>query len=358
MSLFSLGAGVESKQVVLPAGTHPYALRYPVYFGNRFSIPPGNPLTQEGVALGRLLFYEPKLSATNRLSCGSCHQQQLAFTDGKAFSRGVDGTLTRRNAMSLANLLWVRNLFWDGRAKSLEAQAVVPLTDGHEMGQSLDKSAGKLSATRLYPPLFQAVFGSPDITGERIVKALAQFERTLISADSRYDHYLAGKTTLSGPEQQGLTLFMTNPEPAKGIRGANCSHCHGGPKLFIELFHNNGLDSLPLDKGREQVTKQSIDRGRFRVPTLRNIALTAPYMHDGRFQTLEQVLDHYSEHIQESATLSSFIREAANQPGRLGLQLSRPEKKALIAFLHTLTDSTFRSDPRFSNPHPVKQNPE
>ncbi|MBD0260868.1 MAG: c-type cytochrome, partial [Cytophagales bacterium] len=257
-----------------------------------------------------------------------------------------------RNAMSLVNLLWVRNLFWDGRAGSLEAQAVVPLTDPHEMGQSLEASARKLAATDLYPPLFRAAFQTDSIRGEHIAKALAQFERTLISADAPYDRYLAGKATLSPLEMRGLALFTAAPNPGKGIRGANCAHCHGGPRTMVELFHNNGLDRLPADPGRETLTGRVADQGRFRVPTLRNIALTAPYMHDGRFATLAQVLDHYSDHLQESSNLSTFLRETNRDAGHPGLRLTPPEKAALLAFLQTLTDSTFIRDPRFANPHP------
>lgn len=330
--------------------TDPYPLQYPSYFGGRFTIPEDNPLTKEGVHLGRLLFYEPKLSKENKITCGTCHQQKLAFTDGKSFSEGVDGTLTKRSSMSLVNLLWVRNFFWDGRVNSLEAQAIVPLTDAHEMGQSLEDAASKLKATTLYPELFRKAFGASEITGDLILKSLAQFERTLISADAPYDKYLTGSYTLTEEELKGMKLFMTTPSPERNIRGGNCGHCHGTPKLFSELFHNNGLDSIPKDPGRMEFTNQSIDEGRFRVPTLRNIALTAPYMHDGRFKTLEEVLNHYNEHIQQSATLSPFIANATNEAGGKSLMLTEPEKKEIIAFLHTLTDSTFINNPEFSDP--------
>jgi len=323
---------------------------YPSYFGNRINIPADNPLTEEGVQLGRLLFYETKLSANNGISCAHCHQQKRAFTDGLAFSTGVDGTLTARNSMSLANLLWVRNFFWDGRAQGLEAQAQTPLTDAHEMGQSLAASAQKLQKTKSYPPLFNKAFGTTVITGDHILKALAQFERTLISANSKYDQYLRGAYQPTAAELNGINLFFTNPNPAANVRGAACGHCHGGPKTFSELFHNNGLDSVPKDEGRAAITGQSIDKGRFRVATLRNIALTAPYMHDGRFTTLEAVVDHYNEHVQQSPTLSVFLQK--NQGGMSGSQLglTASEKKDLIAFLHLLTDTSFITDKRFSNP--------
>jgi cytochrome c peroxidase len=253
--------------------------------------------------------------------------------------------------MSLVNLLWGREFFWDGRAGSLEEQAVTPLTDQHEMGQSLGRSAEKLRRTSEYPDLFKAAFGSDSITGQRIVKAIAQFERTLISANSPYDRYLEGRYRPTVEESNGMALFSNNPSPERNIRGAGCAHCHGGPKTFMGLFHNNGLDSLPKDEGREAVTGQSADRGRFRVPTLRNIALTAPYMHDGRFATLDEVLDHYNEHIQNTPLLSPVLRDVSNVAEGKTLGLTVQEKQSIIAFLRMLTDSSFINDARFSNPH-------
>ncbi len=234
-------------------------------------------------------------------------------------------------------------------ASGLEEQAITPLTAPHEMGQSLQTSAYKLSRTRPYPILFKEVFGSDTISGERIIKAIAQFERTLVSAGSRYDKYLQGRYQPTPREAAGMKLFMAESQPPNATtRGAGCGHCHGGPKTFIELYHNNGLDSLPTDAGRENVTGMEADRGRFRVPTLRNIALTAPYMHDGRFKTLEEVIDHYSEHIQPGPTLSTLLQANA---ATHGLHLAPQEKKDILLFLDMLTDSTFINDPRFSDPH-------
>ncbi|HEY6899099.1 MAG TPA: cytochrome c peroxidase [Puia sp.] len=332
--LFLLLAGF----FVLPAPT-PYPLKYPTYFGNRVNLRPDNPLTVEGVRLGRFLFYEKRLSRGNVISCASCHRQSLAFTDGRAFSQGFDGVPTKRNSMSLANVLWVRNFFWDGRAGSLEEQAVVPLTDAHEMGQSLDSSVAKLQADERYVRLFEAAFGAGGVTGERIVKGLTQFERTLISADAPYDKYIRGDYQLTASERRGLELFFGS---------AGCGRCHGGPKVFNETYHNNGLDRVFKDSGREVVTGMAYDRGRFRVVTLRNVELTAPYMHDGRFGSLSEVIDHYNEHVEGGPTLSPSLRDSAGRPIRLGLTAG--EKKDLLAFLHTLTDSTFIKDPRFSEP--------
>jgi len=333
------GATLLSAFVVRSFSPTPYKVSYPSYFGNRTNFSDDNPLTVEGVALGRRLFYEKRLSRTSTISCATCHQQAKAFTDGRAFSVGFDGTRTRRNSMSLANLLWVRNFFWDGRASSLEAQAVVPLTDPHEMGQSMDSSVAKLRAGGFYDPLFERAFGPGGITADRIVRALGQFERTLISANAPYDKYIRGEYQLRGEERAGLLLFFGR---------ANCGNCHGGPKTFDETYQNNGLDRKPGDPGRAGITGMEYDRGRFRVVTLRNIALTGPYMHDGRFSTLEQVIDHYNEHVEPGETLSPTLRDTSSMPVRL--RLSAREKGELLSFLRTLTDSAFVTDKKFADP--------
>ncbi len=333
-----------------PTQTGPYPLAIPFKFGPGFKIPEDNPLTYEGIELGRMLFYDKKLSKDNSISCSSCHQQSLAFTDGKDFSNGVKGAKTRRSSMSLANLLWKFKFFWDGRATSLEEQALMPIQDSLEMHLPLEEAVKKLQATGQYPKLFNTVFGSDQITAQNVAKALAQFERTLISSNSKYDKYLRGELELTLEEKTGMDLFMTHPLPENNLRGGNCGDCHGSFKISLHGIHNNGLDIDPTDKGRELITKKETDRGKFRAPSLRNIALTAPYMHDGRFQTLEQVLDHYIDGIQPSATLDPLIVEATNQVGGKKLLITPIEKKAIIAFLHTLTDSSFISDKRFSDP--------
>lgn len=334
---------------------HPYKLAYPAYFGNHFIIPDDNRETVEGIALGRMLFYEKALSATGKISCATCHQQVHAFCDGKDFSDGVDGVKQRRNTMALINVLWTKNFFWDGRAKSLENQVDTPLTNIHEMGQSFDVSVIKLKAKRFYAEKFKAAFGDENITKSRIEKALAQFERTLISCNSRYDQYLQGKYHPTTSELNGIRLFYGDPEAAKGLRGASCSHCHGGPKTYEELFMNNGLDSVYSDAGRAAVTGQDYDSGRFRVVTLRNIALTAPYMHDARFKTLREVVDHYSNHVVKSKQLSPFLQDDSNALHGSQLNLTQQEKQDLIAFLNMLTDSSFITDKRFSNPFIIKK---
>lgn len=349
-AVFALVLGAQAfigLPLAAAGGPTPYPLAYPAYYGNRFAIPADNPLTVEGVALGRRLFYERHLSANNTIACANCHQQARAFTDGRRFSLGFDGTPTKRNAMSLANVLWINHFFWDGRASGLETQAVTPLTDAHEMGQPLDSSAARLRAVGSYAAAFEAAFGSPDITPERIVRAISQFERTLISANAAYDRYLRGEYRFTADEQKGYELFFNG----RGL----CGNCHGGPRTINETYHNNGLDSIFLDpghgitdSGRQAVTGMAYDRGRFRVVSLRNVALTGPYMHDGRFATLPEVIDQYSDHLRGGPTLSPTLRDAAGRP--LELHFSAGEKKALLAFLNTLTDSTFITDPRFSDP--------
>jgi cytochrome c peroxidase len=345
----AMSADVVSKSA-LHDGGEPYPLDIPHKFGAAFLIPHNNPLTYEGIELGRKLFYEKRLSLDNSVSCGTCHQQKFAFSDGKAFSTGVGGAKGRRSSMSLSNLLWKFKFFWDGRATSLEQQALSPIEDSLEMHLPLQRAVEKLQATSEYPQQFEAVFGSKLITAENIAKAIAQFERILISSDSRYDKYLRGEVELTPEEKLGMDLFMTHPIPESGLRGGNCGDCHGSFKISLHGIHNNGLDIEPSDKGRELVTNKPSDRGRFRAPSLRNIALTAPYMHDGRFQTLEEVVDHYNHNIQISETLDPLIIEASNEVNGKALYLSPFEKKAIISFLHTLTDSTFITNKKFSDP--------
>lgn len=341
-------------------GPTPISLDKPDYFSDQQVMPSDNPLTEEGVRLGRMLFYEKKLSQDGTISCSSCHQQEKGFSDGLQFSPGVNGTLGSMNAMALSNLHWQTRFFWNGRAVSLEEQALIPIEDPKEMNLPMKEAISRLQGDVNYPGLFQAAFGSDQVTSENIGKALAQFERTLISANSKFDKWIRGEVELSPEEELGLELFFTHPEPSIQLRGGNCGDCHlgfmtsGDPNGFAG-FHNNGLDSdESLKSGLESVTGNPFDKGKFKAPSLRNIALTAPYMHDGRFSSLEEVLDHYNEHIQNSETLDVLILEASNEildPAEpIRLYLSAEEKQAIIAFLHTLTDEEFVSNPKFSNP--------
>ncbi|WKN31967.1 cytochrome c peroxidase [Porifericola rhodea] len=339
----------------------PYELSLPWYFPDNIRLPEDNPLTEEGVALGRMLFYETQLSEDGSISCASCHQQNKAFTDGKQFPVGLNGGEVDKNAMSLHNLLWVSRFNWDGRDASLEEQAVGPLTNPLEMGLTdVNEAVLRLQATDNYPNKFFEAFGSDSITEQNLLKALAQFQRTLISDQTKLDRYWRDEYQPTELELKGMTLFYTHPEPSQGIRGANCGDCHlgpftGGAYEGFSGFHNNGLDTdASLAEGLASHSGSNFDQGKFRAPSLRNIALTAPYMHDGRFSTLEEVLEHYDEHIQMSNTLDPLILEASNQAittsDSVRLYLLPEEKEAVLAFLHMLTDSSFIQNEKFSNP--------
>ena len=304
-------------------------------------IPAENPTTVEGVALGRKLFYETLLSGNNTMSCGSCHNQSLAFTDnGRSVSTGIDGIQGNRNAQALINLGWNRKFFWDGRAQSLEIQALEPITNPIEMHETWPNAISKLKAAKTYKEDFFKAFGTNDFNSSHAVKALAQFMRTMISYNSRLDKKLRYEINLTPNELNGLVIYMTE-------RG-DCFHCHnidGGRLLTDNLFHNNGLDSVFTDSGLYGITGNPSDMGKFLTPTLRNIALTAPYMHDGRFATLEEVVEHYNSGGKPSATVDPLMKHVGT-----GLGLSAQEKADLVAFLKTFTDSTFITNPAFSNP--------
>jgi cytochrome c peroxidase len=300
-----------------PAATPLSDFSAPFVFG-RFQVPTNNPLTVEAVELGRRLFYDPRLSANGKVSCSTCHNQRLAFTDGRTTGVGVSGKSLEFNSMSLANLLWgPQHFFWNGRAVTLEAQALVPLQHADEMAQNLDRLVAQLAADPQYRKLFETAYG--EISPSAITRALASFERTLISSNSRYDQFLRGEITLKAQEELGRKLFMAHPDVKVSLRGANCIDCHsqfltGGAGAGYDGFSNNGLDDeAHLQPGLQAVTGKPAHRGVFKVPSLRNVALTAPYMHDGRFKTLEEVLDHYDSGIKNSSTLSPLIVEADNR---------------------------------------------
>ena len=295
-------------------------------------LPRDNPLIVERVSLGEKLFHEKALSRDGSISCASCHQADAAFTDRLPVSNGIDGRQGDRNAMPLFNLPWKREFFWDGRAKSLREQVLMPIADHREMDESLANVCGKLTASPEYRQLFAAAYKSPDITPEKISLALEQFLLTLSARSARFDAAMAGETTLNEQEKRGFELFMTEYEPRTGQLGADCFHCHGGALFSDHQFHNNGLEGN--EPGRGGVTKLPGDQGKFSTPSLRNIALTAPYMHDGRFATLEDVIEHYSTGIHRSPTLDPNLAKHPNS----GLNLNSADKTALVAFLKTLTD--------------------
>jgi cytochrome c peroxidase len=301
-------------------------------------LPTDFPLTNERVTLGESLFHDPLLSRNNTQSCSSCHQKAHALSDANQFSQGNSGSLGTRNAMPLFNLAWKESFFWDGRAPSIRKQAVQPIQNPIEMHESLPHVIEELKAAS-YPDRFKKAFGTAEITEERIGIALEQFLLTRTSYDSRFDRAARGGDQLSESEKRGFELFMTESDPRRGLKGADCFHCHGGALFTDHRFHNNGLKD-EKDLGLGAITKKDSDRNRFITPSLRNIALSAPYMHDGRFQSLDQVIDHYDSGLHRSPTLDPNL---AKHP-REGLGLSKEDKAALLAFLKTLTDPQFRDD--------------
>ena len=330
----------------------PYELDIPSHFPQP-NIPTDNPLTNEGVELGRMLFYDPILSADSTMGCFSCHLQENAFTDPKIKSIGIDGLEGNRNSMPLFNLSYGFNttFTWDGSKQTLEQQSLEPIENPIELHQMLPDLIERLKNHPDYPELFKKAFNeapSEDLVGNSI----AQFMRTLISANSRYDQFITPGSGVVPTELElkGWNFFNLETNSAGD---SECTHCHGGT-LFTEFtYENNGLTETTSiegfsDPGRGNVTGFNKDYGRFKVPSLRNVALTAPYMHDGRFATLEEVIDHYSEGVHNSPTLSPDIGSEFTAGGKL--LLSMEQKQALLAFLNTLTDTTFINNPKFSNP--------
>ncbi len=289
-------------------------------------------------ALGRSLFYDPRLSRDGSVSCGSCHQQFAAFAhQGHRLSHGVDNRLGTRNAPALQNLRWKSEFFWDGGPKNLETLPLAPLTNPLEMDETLSHVLTKLTADPIYPQRFARVYGSGPITSYQFLRALAQFTAALTSANSRYDQYVRGENhaQLSAAEQRGRVLVTQK-----------CANCHASDLFTDETYRNNGLsDTFGADSGRAHITGRPTDVGRFKVPSLRNIALTAPYMHDGRFQTLEQVLAHYDHGVVASPTLDPALRPTGSS---LGIPLTATEQADIITFLRTLTDDAFVHDPRLA----------
>jgi cytochrome c peroxidase len=332
--------------------TTPYEIKKPSHFP-KMIIPADNPMSVEGVALGRKLFYDKLLSLDNSISCASCHDQQAAFSDPKQYSTGVNGTIGNRNSMAIVNLGYQKFFFWDGRSKTLEEQILEPVPNPVEMHLSWDEALNRISANEYYKDQFYKIFKTTKIEKTHVAKAIAQFLRTLISSTSKFDVMYKVENSLALNEKEKLIKNeITVSEWAgydlfKSLNGADCFHCHNGPMMQVEKYSNNGLDSNPLDFGRELVTKNPNDRAKFKVPTLRNIALTAPYMHDGRFATLDEVIEHYSSGIHLSPTIDPLI-EFANQGG---VQLDAEQKALLKAFLLTLTDYEFISNPEFSDPN-------
>ncbi len=309
-------------------GQTPYELELPPHFPYP-ELPQDNALTEARVALGKRLFYEPALSVDSSVTCESCHKQALAFAHDLAISPGVKGRLGFRNAPTLANVAYLTAVNKDGGVPKLDLQALVPIEDHAEMSLSVLTAADRLNADPSYAMAFQRAYGEP-ANPFTITRALGAFQRTLISANSRYDQHLQGTYTLSPAEARGRQLFFSER--------TQCSSCHGGFNFTENGFFNNGLYEAYTDGGRRRVTGLPEDDGRLRVPTLRNIARTAPYMHDGSLTDLQAVLEHYNRGGSAHPNKDDRIRP---------LQLSGQELSDLKAFLHTLTDTAFLLNPEF-----------
>lgn len=313
------------------------------------AIPSDNPLTIAGVKLGRMLFYEKKLSKDGTQACASCHMPENSFNDIRQFSIGVEGLKGKRNAMTVVNLAWHKNgFFWDGRAKTLREQSLKPIQDPLEMNESLENVVTKLKSDSRYVDQFVRAFKDPEITSEKISLALEQFMHSMISYESKFDKWKRGEVQLTESEERGRKLFFTEKDVLNGIKGAECFHCHNGFDFTDHKYTNNGLDSdfEFKDLGRYNVTNADIDKARFKTPTLRNIELTPPYMHDGRFNTLEEVVEHYNTNVKFSSTLDPLMTNVAQG----GLELTEEDKADLINFMKTLTDESFIVSPQFSDP--------
>jgi len=307
-----------------------------------FVVPPGfpapdydfanNEVTNDRFALGRKLFYDPILSKDNSISCGSCHQQAGSFAHiDHRLSHGINGLLGNRNSPAIFNLAWHTDFFWDGGVAHIELQPINPITNPVEMDETISNVILKLQSSNSYPGLFKTAYGSDSVTSQNMLRALAQFMAVMVSADSKYDKYVRSESggSLTTSELNGMQLFRQK-----------CESCHKEP-LFTDLsFRNNGLDSISVDQGRYLITLDPADAGKFKVPSLRNITVSFPYMHDGRLNTLSEVLDHYSSGIKQSPTLDPALSN--------GISLTQSEKNDLLNFLGTLTDYTFLNNSQFS----------
>lgn len=294
-----------------------------------------NPITPDGFLLGRKLFYDTILSLDNSLSCGSCHQQYAAFSHiDHSLSHGIKDRVGTRNVSGLQNLVWNKSFMWDGGINHIEVQPISPLTNVVEMAETLEGIIGKLRARPDYQKAFYKAFKDSTITTERIMKSLTQFMGLMISANSRYDKYIAGKETFTPSEENGLSLFRSK-----------CASCHKEPLFTDHSFRNNGIHPNPIldDKGRAIITANEVDNYTFRVPSLRNVELTYPYMHDGRFRNLTEVINHYNDATKFANNTDALVVQIG--------KLSKVEIHDLQSFLLTLTDKTFVYDRRFADPN-------
>lgn len=337
---------IDGDLTAIPYKPDNYVVNLPSHFPP-LSTPQDNPLTSQGIQLGRHLFYDPILSADSSMSCASCHLPEFAFTDANATSLGIDGLPGTRSSMSLINVGFVQSgLFWDGRAKTLEDQAILPVEDPIELHNTWPDVVNKLRSHAVYPRMFREAFGirnTSEITKELAAKAIAQFERIIISKDSKFDRIQQGKDFYTDLELIGQGLYFDNDPD---LPDAECGHCHNTPLATSDDFFNNGitqsstLEGFP-DLGRGKVTVSKADNGKFRAPTLRNISNTAPYMHDGRFKTLDEVIAHYNSGGKSSPNANPLLHP---------LKLNDFYIKALKAFIETFNDTLIYKNQELKNP--------
>jgi cytochrome c peroxidase len=319
----------------------------------QINTPANNAITDWGATLGRVIFYDKNVSLNRTISCASCHSQSTAFSDNLALSKGFLGGTTGRNSMGLTNARFYPNgrFFWDERAATLEIQTLIPIQDHVEMGMDLDTLVNRFKNLSYYPALFTKAYGDANISSDRIARSVSQFIRSIVSYESKYD---AGRSTLAvnaapptfnfsnftAQENRGLQLFFT-PQLA-------CAACHGTETFTATMAKHNGLDITTTDRGFGAVSNNVANDGKFKVPSLRNVELTAPYMHDGRFATLEQVVEHYNSGIKNHPNLDPALKQPNGLPKQLNLSIA--DKAALVAFLKTLTDTKMTADIKYANP--------
>lgn len=332
--ILCIGAGALLVAMFPPGKPRPLKLEVPEGWPQPFDIFKDNPPTDAGFQLGRKLFYDGRLSRNGQFPCSSCHEQRAAFaTFDHDFSHGFNNQFTTRNAPTLQNLAWQSSFHWDGKFHDLPAQARSPLTAPNEMAADVDSVIRVLKMDKQYPKLFAKAFGTKGINEDRMFKALAQFTGMMVSADSKYDQMKKGKAEFNSSEEHGYQLYQQH-----------CQSCHPEPLFTDNSFRNNGLEVDPYhnDMGRMTITGLSSDSLKFRVPSLRNVGVSQPFMHDGRFYSLQSVVEHYTKGIVKGPTLDSILLKP--------IILSPREKYDLVLFLYTLTDSAFISNPLYRNP--------
>ena len=311
-------------------GGEPFVFENPIGFPEPVYTFTNNPLSYNRFGLGRDLFYSKELSSDGSISCGSCHDQAHAFADhNAAFSAGVNGTLGTRSSPVIFNLAWQPHFMWDGGVNHLEIFSFAPITNPLEMNETMENVIQKLNDSEQWKSKFKKAYGIDVITDQAMFRAIAQYLAMIVSDDTKYDKVRRGETTFTVTEQAGYELFQSK-----------CASCHQEPLLTDYTFRNNGLTNVFSDLGRETITQDPNDRGKFKVPTLRNVEITYPYMHDGSLYSLEDVLDHYSEGVVNSATLDPQLTG--------GIPLTQDEKSSIIQFLKTLTDYTMMGNTLYS----------